>query len=795
LQPLIEFFSEETRIGSMKKTFFKFQKRHNSSLTLVVCFAIGILAGCAGGIKNQKLGMEQVKAKNYEEALKFFEVSRTEGNDRSEFFLQLAESKYQVASASYQQAQNPADAKDLPTIISVLSKAKKYAEEAIKDVSGIKDEDIKESDKKLEEKNNLLKQISEALDAKNLERDGLISQANALKEKAEKKTENAFLEFAPLLPFKSFLPEVSEAYTEISSLLINQLDTSGLSALDTFKTKIAKGLFEKLQKYFPEITKGQEGVIAVTAADFHKAKKFIEAYAATRELKKINPENAYLKKYGSVIRDGLMTSETKALSDIVKAKTNAAYMRAMDGYRALLLVEEITKEQVDGYNAEIKKLRAAIAGNFIKKAKDLAKSKESLPLVWIILKNVWRFDPEQAQAQSALAKEAFEFIQKKSALNSMLVVRSDGDPAQAVAANSPIELETHLKQQVISSSLQLPSWPAGVTMVLANDILPVEYVYALKKPQDLSKKPSAGAEKLNELDVILWANVLENKSEEYGANQVIYKVSRFVSSTRMVDNPEWFTAQQELTSAEQSYNSSYQQMQSLSNQCDSMGNVFAIGICKGAIQGISTSSVDSARAKYNATPRYLQENVNSDYTYRYYRVGLNLSMKIDLQYLDLVNKNNTPAKIIEYVVKNKEGDVFEGVMPSDLNGLRNGPVGVPELLAEKRQGQKTLLEQIQKELVDKFTREKGLRYCHKGEKMLRSSKQESSYLPAFQLCMLLTKNQQDIKEGQDAAELDVARKVLAKFYQFTDEEMQKYALSESELPAPTTDNLFTASFL
>ncbi|MEK6626018.1 MAG: hypothetical protein AABY86_13675 [Bdellovibrionota bacterium] len=133
-------------------------------------------------------------------------------------------------------------------------------------------------------------------------------------------------------------------------------------------------------------------------------------------------------------------------------------------------------------------------------------------------------------------------------------------------------------------------------------------------------------------------------------------------------------------------------------------------------------------------------------------------------------------------------------MPSDLNGLKNERVNVPDTLSEKKVGQNAIIEQIQKELVDKFTKEKGLRFCHKGDKILRSSKQEKHYLPAFQLCLLLTKNNQEIKEGQDAVELDVARKVLAKYYQFSDDEIQKYALSESELPAPSTDNLFTMSF-
>lgn len=772
-----------------------FRKWNQDYSFLVISLALGILVSCSSGSVNHKLGSEQAKAGNYEEAIKSFETSRSEGNDKDELRLHLAEAKYQHANNLYTKIESVHDVKDLPNIISDLSKAKQYTEEAINEVNAIKDEDIKESDKKLSEKNDLLKQIVESLAKKNSEHDSLITKANELKVNANNKSENAFLEFVPLLPFKSYIQEVNEAYGEICNLLINELNTKGLAALDISKTKVAKEFFEKLQKYFPDVTKGQEGLLAVNAADFYKAKKYSDAYAAVRELKKINPENEYLKKYGVVIRDAVLANETKALAGSIKAKTNTAYMKAIDGYRLLLQVEDLSKEQADGFNGEIKKLRAGIAENLIKKAKQLAKVKNSLPLAWMILKNAWRFDPEQTQAQNELVKEAFEYIQKKSLLKSMLVIRSNADPAQTVAANSPIELETHLKQQLVPTSTSLSTWPMGVSIVLANELLPVDYVYSLKKPQDLSKKPNSDAEKMNDIDVVLWANVLENKSEEYGNTQVIYKVSRFVSSTRMVDNPEWFTAQQELTQAEQSYNSSYQQMQNLSNQCDSMGNPFAIGICKGAIQGISTSAVDSAREKFNATPRYLQEDVHSDYTYRYYRIGLNLSMKIDFQYIDLVNKINTPSKILEYVVKNKEGDLYEGIMPSDLNGLKNGPVNVPELMAEKRQGQKTILEQIQKEFVDKFTREKGLRYCHKGEKMLRTSKPETNYLPEFQLCTLLTKNQQDIKEGQDAAELDVARKVLAKYYQITDEEMQKYALSESELPAPVTENLFTASFL
>ncbi|MEK6626017.1 MAG: hypothetical protein AABY86_13670 [Bdellovibrionota bacterium] len=638
----------------MKKTIIESKKWNSYYQLLAFSLALGILAGCSSGSVNQKLGSDQAKTGNYEEAIKYFEASRAEGNDRDELRLQLAEAKYQQAHDTYEKIEASIDKKDLPNIIAALSKAKQYTQEAIDEVKVIKDKDIKESDKKLGEKNSLLEQIVKSLETKNLERTNLVAKVDELKEMAKKKVENAFLEFIPLLPYKDYLSEISEAYSEVSNLLINELNTMGLAALDTFKTNVAKGHFEKAKKYFPEITKGQEGLLAIDAVSFHKEKKFKDAYAVLGEIKKINPENAYLLKNIVVIRDGLLASEIKALASIVKTKTNQSYLKAIDGYRFLLQVEGISKEQNDAYNAEIKKIRGAVAGNLIKKAKDIAKEKDSLPLVWTILKNAWRFDPEQAQAQNGLIREAYEYIQKKSALNSMIVVRSNGDQAQAISQNSPVELENHVKQQIVTGSLQLTSWPVGVKLVHASDVLPIDYLYSLKKPQDLSRKPSSGGEKMNDFDVILWANVLENKIEEYGNNQVIYKVSRFVSSTRMVDNPEWFTAQQELASAEQSYNSSYQQMQTLINQCDGMGNAFAVGLCKGAVQGISTQGVDSAREKFNATPRYLQENVNSDYNYRYYRVGINLSMKIELQYIDLTNKINAPLKILEYVIRNKE---------------------------------------------------------------------------------------------------------------------------------------------
>lgn len=245
----------------------------------------------------------------------------------------------------------------------------------------------------------------------------------------------------------------------------------------------------------------------------------------------------------------------------------------------------------------------------------------------------------------------------------------------------------------------------------------------------------------------------------------------------MLDNQDWFAAQQEFNSAQQEYNSNYQNNQRMMNQCNNMSNPFAAGICQGAISGLSTGRLDRARATLNSTPRYIQENIISDYTYRQYKVGVNLYIRLEERLYD--NRKNLliPFKTMEYKVTRKEGEILEGVQPSDINGVKEGRFSVPELSNEKRLGQEKLASDLQADLNAVVLKEKGLRYCY-----VKGLKKESEVMASYQLCLLYTKNIEEYKDKPEYQELLLAQKKLAQYYQLSASDIQKFALSEAELP-------------
>jgi hypothetical protein len=197
------------------------------------------------------------------------------------------------------------------------------------------------------------------------------------------------------------------------------------------------------------------------------------------------------------------------------------------------------------------------------------------------------------------------------------------------------------------------------------------------------------------------------------------------------------------------------------------------------VKGINSSRLENARATLNATPRYIQENILSDYNYRFYKVGVNLTMKMNLMFLNLRNNTLSPTKNLEYKVENKEGEIYEGVQASDVNSLQNGSFNVPDLANEKYLGQQKLIQDIQTEIKDFVSKEKGIRYCR-----VKANKSETQLMSSYQLCLIYSDNSQLLpvlsesrtpaSETLENSEISKAKKKLFKFYQMSEEDVQKY---------------------
>ncbi|MBF0206949.1 MAG: hypothetical protein HQK53_08650 [Oligoflexia bacterium] len=811
------------------------------ALILLVC-----LNGCAGMSPKQQLGINEYAAGNYQQAVKYLEEAQKEGDDNDELYIRLSDANFKLAESEYLKNSSVGKETKFDELLNGLEVASSYIKSSLGYLSKIPD--IEEDKKNSEQKNELSQKISSYISEKTAEKERVLREVSKLRDMANSNSETAFSSFNDYLIYRPALTEVEEIFLFIEDRLYKDLETGGESKFNTQQIIVAKEYFEKLKKYFPQRTRGAEGLLTIKAYENYKNGKYRDAYANLLEIKKINAASAYLLKNESVFLKDLINNELlliKRLEEDVakldallgkrgdgKSKSSKAsnsklkqnknllqkivletdtvstkdpmklQLLIIDSYQYLLALPGISEEQKKNFSQKIVELRSKLAQRLIVRAGQLASTvrtnpDNAYPLIWNLLHWAWSFDPVMTEKQRALVSEAKTYLQNKGDLKVLLMIKNRPELFQGGSGGVPYELESLIKKELVQTPL--PSdWPKGVTFHSASDILPMDYLYSLNGPQDLGitvAGAGAGAgtgnkflqEKLINYDVVLWVNIMENRAEEYGLDRPSYRNSRYTSGTRMVDNPAWYTAQQEYNRAQQEYNNNYQMNQQLAGQCDRIGNIFASAICQGTVSTISSSGRDSAASRLNSTPRYVQENIYNDYTYRYYKVGVNISMRLDWQYIDRMNNISLPSKLLEYKISNKEGEIYEGAQPGDVNGVKNDRINVPDLSTEKKNGQGRILSDLKEEIKSVITKEKGLRFCHRAERLLQlqstESKQSSPpsippYFALYQLCQLNLAVQLPLNEQN---ELLNAKKMLEQFYSITAEEVKKYSLSDDEL--------------
>ena len=601
----------------------------------------------------------------------------------------------------------------------------------------------------------------------------VVLKAQSLKTIPKNKTENAYLDCNLLSPFKDYIPEVKDTYDFISNQLVKELSEKGWASFDKEKLSDARSSFDKILKYFPGNSVGTDGSSCVKIYEGMKKQDFKNSYVLLQDLKKGVPSALCLGKMEKNLIEKLIKSEFAIALKKEKEKKLSSSFEAIDHYNFLINLSELSDEQRKITAQKLTEARGLSASLLIAKAKGLSSARENYPLVWTMLKWAYRFDPVSTEKMKPLLEDAYKYIQERKDFKNLLILKKNEGELY-------VQLEQSIRSQIVTASPTPPN-SEFITMS-AKEALGEDYVNGLKQLQDISRAPASVKKQVSSYDYILWLNLLDYKTEEYGANQPYYKSSRYVSGTRMLDNQDWFVAQQEFQRAQADYNQSYQYNQQMMSQCNNMSNPFAAGICKGAWGSLSTAGVDNARAKLNATPRYIQENIISDYTYRQYKVGVNLYIRVEERMLDNKENKLIPLKTIEYKVTRKEGEILEGVQPSDVNGIKEGRFSVPDLQNEKRVGNDKIASDVLTDLKDIVAREKGMRYCH-----TKGIKKESEVMASYQLCLMFTENPESFKDKPEYIQLETAKKKLNQYYQITAADIQKYALSEAELPKSDTN--------
>lgn len=445
--------------------------------------------------------------------------------------------------------------------------------------------------------------------------------------KKSKNPEKEYLEFQPFIPYQQYYPEVKESFIQIQEVFYKQLVNNAWDSLNNSKkdnkhrTKESKLQFEKLIKYSEGnstayYNEGKEGLLSIQVFEFYIQKNWLQAYKKLKEIKDLNPNSKFLEKYKILISSSLLQSIQEGLKLAKKENKIQITIKTLENHLYILdknNFDGLTDSQSEKINSNVKEIRSLLSKQFLNIVQEI-KSKENstMPdaLILTLLRWAYKFDPSLTKKYDSLAEEVFKSIHDKATLKEMIFVKNSLPKGQNNNDDPAIEFEDQIRQQLVTN-FKSEEWPNLFSLSAAKNTLPPDYLNSIKQLQDFNRPPAKVYQTLKEYDLIAWINLIEYTIKEYGYSQPINQNSRYISGTKSIDNPEWFTAQNNLRVAEQEYNANYAQNQQLMNNCNSLGNALSIATCKGAIAGISSAKLDSARNHANSTPRYLQEKLSA----------------------------------------------------------------------------------------------------------------------------------------------------------------------------------------
>ena len=776
------------------------------SLVKKIYFILSILffISCNSTSPVHELGIKQYNSGDYEAANTSLEAARKDSPNNIELLLLLTNTKYQLAKANLGIVDN-FQKYDLPGKIEKLKIAQEQLTVGIAYFHSVEAK-IKENEElskkvNISESEDLLKVVELKLSKLTEEQESLLSKSNKLKENivSNQDPEKIYLDFQTIAPYQQYYSEVKETYVKIQEIFYKFLYDKGWNALNNSKKDIknrikdSKFNFQKILQYSEgnsvEYNKlGKEGMMSVEIFELFNQKKWLDTYKKIKEMKELNKNSPFIEKYKSIVILNLIQEVHNELKQAKKENKIPIAIKSLEDHIYLSdtkNIDELSDAQKELIKTGIKELRVLLSHEFIAMIQVL-KSKENIAssdaLILNLLRWAYKFDPNSTKKLEALGEDVFKNVHDKGILKDIIFVKSGRtlQTGNSATTNSVFEFEDQIRHQIVDN-FKPEDWPPQYSVASEKSILTTEYLFSLNNLSDLLKSPYNQNQALKEYDLITWISIEDFKIDDYGFNQPIIQNSKYVAGSKSVDNPEWFTAQQELLAAQQEYNSNYAQNQQMLNNCNNMGNAISVATCRGAVTGISTAKLDDAKNKANSVPRYLQEKIINDYSYRYFKVGLNILIKSQIQSLELKNGLSSLPQSVAYELKNKEGEIYEGVMNDDVNGLKNQKLNVPDTVFEKQSGENSIIDSLKKEMQKTALNKKGMRYCHEGKRLkkdsMKNKKSMYAYLNRYQLCFYIKKDP-DLSQ-EEKAEFVEGQNDLNKFYQTTPQIIEGFKFDDS----------------
>jgi hypothetical protein len=711
----------------------------NLLLPFLIIFSM-LFTGCASVPKSFTDGSALYQGGNFESAATSFEQAAKEAPNEESIPLPLSESQYKTAEIAFKKAVS-SNKLDLRKIIEHDRKAMVHADKSIaalraalakpNEGPGFMDRMKKMTDstyKSLRERQELQNKesvklkanINENLTATQAELDSVLAETSRLLGINRQTPAGAYDEFVKYFPYAPYITEVSVAKLEIEQLTIKQLEKNGLAQIDSMDYAGANLTFTRIETILGGKKYAAAGMHAITGHQAYQAKDYEAAFEKLLAIRSIHPDSAFLTAYFEKTQQLLIETKLAEVDVLITAGKLAGMIEAFEKLSKLTKAAQEKATFIAAIDERKKVLRTKVAADYIRRAAEL-KQLDELQYSSLILQNLRlarQFDPEQVAALEADAAKAHGVTARKGEIK--VLVSYNGTTGTSLEWAKRLESDLFI-------SLEKSGIP-GLTLL-----------DSLTLPGDTAHTPGV-------VDLLIKGNMDAVEFSESGRDTPRRRSSKYISGTRQVSNPNYAVNERAYRDAEASYRSSYSAMENLKAQCRRLDGFLAKSICEAGVTYVSTSSRDSALAKWQGTPKYLDQNIISSYQYDFYTVKVNGLVRGKCTVSDTLSR--TEAKCTEINEKVKlEGTITTNAQATDTEGIKNVEVDVPDLVNEQETAYSKILATASTELLQQVAEQRAERYCKLGDTLKKPSDMLKS-MEAYNLCAFISGSEQNKRRAE-----------------------------------------------
>ena len=762
---------------------------------IILLAAVTLLAACQTNKSSGSLSQAKrfFASQEYDKAIQAYQKADKSTPNNVDIKMGLIQALATSAVSAYEEVDTRPE-EDLDYRVELLNKADKHRNQAIQELSKVErlkpldpqvqapftrptqlllpyDDSMKYSAQVKLYRETLSKHqgfVEKKSKEENTKRNAIIAEIEAVQAKTTASKDGAVKAYEAFQPYNKYTPYMAKAKSakaETTQNAIDYYENEGLKALSSNKYTTATTQFNKAKAISSASHQAEAGLIAVTTKKQINAKKYPEAYDNLLKIESIHPQSAFYKKH-------MKNTRTRVVNDMLAKAAKLASSSDMNKKAKAFEIYRQAKPIAQADTSLTSKVRNAISSLQNKIGQELAARAVVLNQhnsmvyssnVASLLAAAYGFSEESVQDYKWLAERANAVTSERQGLNFIYATR-DGKANEFKPFSQWLDDEVYtalVKQELKGMKINsLEKLKHEASALSSNNALTSSEV-----PFDFA-------------EVVFLLNITKHDVRESGRDRASYKASKYVSSQRMIPNPEYDKAREAITTAETSLaeveeleRKAFSQCQEMSQRAAQSGG-FALDCTYGSMElEAAQSTLSKARNTFATTPKEVEEKITSDYKYEEYTIRVKGQIAATLSAYD--RRTNNSYKIDQITLDiDKKGKLRQGVKESDATGIKNGEDNTPKLSQEIHELEKQIQEKIVAGIPVFLEQHRWQRFCTQA-KRLESKRRPHLAADAYYQCLNTAKT-----SNADSKELAKVNASIQKYMGFSPDMVVKYGRNQ-----------------